>query len=231
MANRVGNIQSLMLGTDVERVFAFAAECTAQRGVRVVLDAPYRAYVWEALVAHPDVYVGVATKRATQKNERRTSVLGKAKPASLAPDRIAPGPLAALQDMHGDALRIAVDVQRVRRLLTGTDDENYLSPAAYVVLQHVSRARATGLTVVELGKVTHYDQKTVFYLVKALVERDMVYVARLMQGQVCRARDGARVQLRRGQGLLGGQPPVAGAAERAGRRGTCRGCAAQVGGC
>ncbi|WFC94269.1 oxalate--CoA ligase [Malassezia brasiliensis] len=167
-------VEQVALDGEQERVFAFAAECTARTGMRGVLDAPYRAYVWDALLAHPDVYVGVATKRAPPKNERRFSVLGKATPASLAPDRVAPGPLAALQDAHGDALRVAVDVQRVRRLLTGTDDVNYLSPAAYVVLQHVSRARAAGLTVVELGKATHYDQKTVFYLVKALVERDLV---------------------------------------------------------
>lgn len=163
-------------GTDVERLFAFAAECLEREGVRAALDAPYRAYVWDALLAQPGVYVGVEEARGAARKGARTSVLGQARPASQAPRAVDRAPLAALQAVHGNALRVAVEAPRVRRLLTGTDDEAFLSAAAYHVLQRVSRARAAGVTVVALGAATGYDQKTVYYLVKALLERDLVYV-------------------------------------------------------
>lgn len=204
-------------GSDVERVFQFVAECLARANVGAVLDAPYRAYVWDALLAHPHVSLGVE-EAAHAKSAKRTSVLGKSSEVPV-PRRVANAPLAEAQATHRDALRVLVDAPIVRAKLTGTRDASFLSAAAYHVLQHVSRARAAGLTVVALGAATHYDQKTVYYLVKALLERDLVYVLCLTQRQVLRAGNGARLQLHRVQGLPRRQSPVARAAGRARSRG------------
>ena len=46
----------------------------------------------------------------------------------------------------------------------------------YSALQLITRGREQGISVVDLGKKTKYDQKTCFYLVKQLMEMDLVYV-------------------------------------------------------
>lgn len=46
----------------------------------------------------------------------------------------------------------------------------------YSALQLITRGREQGISVVDLGKKTRYDQKTCFYLVKQLMELDLVYV-------------------------------------------------------
>lgn len=46
----------------------------------------------------------------------------------------------------------------------------------YASLQLISRAREEGLSVMALGKATGYDQKTCFYIVKQLLELNLVYV-------------------------------------------------------
>lgn len=51
-----------------------------------------------------------------------------------------------------------------------------LSPMVYSALQLITRGREQGISVVDLGKKTKYDQKTCFYLVKQLTELDLVYV-------------------------------------------------------
>ena len=52
-----------------------------------------------------------------------------------------------------------------------------MSPVVYTALQIITRGRDTGVTVVELGKQSGYDQKTCFYLVRQLTELDLVYVS------------------------------------------------------
>ena len=44
----------------------------------------------------------------------------------------------------------------------------------YTALQLISRARAPGLSVVDLGKKTGYDQKACWYVVQQLLELDLV---------------------------------------------------------
>lgn len=46
----------------------------------------------------------------------------------------------------------------------------------YTALQFITRGRETGITVVELGRNTKYDQKSCFYLVKQLIELNLMYV-------------------------------------------------------
>ena len=49
-----------------------------------------------------------------------------------------------------------------------------MTPIVYTALQLITRTREKGLSVVDLGKKTGYDQKTCFYLIKVLVELDLV---------------------------------------------------------
>ena len=52
-----------------------------------------------------------------------------------------------------------------------------MSPVVYTALQIITRGRDTGVSVVELGRQSGYDQKTCFYLVRQLTELDLVYVS------------------------------------------------------
>jgi oxalate---CoA ligase len=49
-----------------------------------------------------------------------------------------------------------------------------LSPMVYTALQFITRERENGISVVELGKKSKYDQKTCFYLIKQLLDLDLV---------------------------------------------------------
>jgi hypothetical protein len=44
----------------------------------------------------------------------------------------------------------------------------------YTALQFITRGRECGLTVVDLGRKSKYDQKTCFYLIKQLIDLDLV---------------------------------------------------------
>jgi hypothetical protein len=44
----------------------------------------------------------------------------------------------------------------------------------YTALQFITRGREQGISVVDLGKKTKYDQKTCFYLVKQLLDLDLM---------------------------------------------------------
>lgn len=46
----------------------------------------------------------------------------------------------------------------------------------YTALQLITRGREQGISVLDLGKKSGYDQKTCFYLIKQLVDLDLVYV-------------------------------------------------------
>jgi transcription factor C subunit 3 len=50
-----------------------------------------------------------------------------------------------------------------------------MSPMVYSALQIITRGRDEGVSVVELGQKSQYDQKTCFYLVRQLTELDLVY--------------------------------------------------------
>lgn len=46
----------------------------------------------------------------------------------------------------------------------------------YACLQVIARERESGISVLDLGKSTGYDQKTCFYIVKQLLELNLVSV-------------------------------------------------------
>lgn len=49
-----------------------------------------------------------------------------------------------------------------------------MSPMVYTALQIITRGRDDGVTVVQLGAQSKYDQKTCFYLVKQLTDLNLV---------------------------------------------------------
>ena len=51
-----------------------------------------------------------------------------------------------------------------------------MTPMIYTALQIITRGRERGVSVLDLGKKSGYDQKTCFYLIKQLVEIGLVYV-------------------------------------------------------
>lgn len=172
----------------MERLFGFAASyCAAwPEDARPLMDDAYRAFLWRMLMEDSHVHVGLAAQAAKSAQQRATksaprqSILAKGRGTTEAHASPRPLPsdaprtdLRALQRMHGVALRVYMDADHVRRVLTGSDAP-FVSAAAYEALQLVCRARERGLTVVELGAATQYDQKTVYYLVKLLVERQLV---------------------------------------------------------
>lgn len=172
-------------GSDTERLFGFALSyCAAwPEDARPSIDDAYRAFLWRMLLEDSRVHVGLAAPDAKpaprQKSTPRQSILAKGRGSSAAatprplPPDAARTDLRELQRTHGADLRVYMDADHVRRTLTGSDAP-FVSAAAYEALQLVCRARERGLTVVELGAATQYDQKTVYYLVKLLVERQLV---------------------------------------------------------
>ena len=52
-----------------------------------------------------------------------------------------------------------------------------LTPIVYAVLQLISRSREEEISVLDIGKTSGYDQKMCFYIVKTLVELDLMCVA------------------------------------------------------
>lgn len=102
-------------------------------------------------------------------------------------------PLNELIEKYGDRLRVAVDSEtcmvalsgshtRVRKmtqlpsyiLTSWLGQPSKLSDMVYATLQMIARERDTGLSVLELGKRSGYDQKTCFYLVKQLIDLNLV---------------------------------------------------------
>jgi hypothetical protein len=50
----------------------------------------------------------------------------------------------------------------------------------YTALQFITRGREEGISVVDLGKKSKYDQKTCFYLVKQLMELDLMWALQVL---------------------------------------------------
>lgn len=173
----------LLTGSSPARLMQFVREfwdAFPDAGARPTLDAPYREFIWRLVRSVAHVGRMAHTPKAEAPRGGRQSILERGRkdvgggeaPTALA-RADATKPLAALEAAYGSELCVFVDSSTVARVLTGAEAHG-LSAAAYWVLQIVCRARAAGITVVQIGATTHYDQKTVFYLVKKLIERDLV---------------------------------------------------------
>ncbi|GJJ08438.1 hypothetical protein Clacol_002654 [Clathrus columnatus] len=152
------------------------------------LDDGFYAFVWQLLQQQPSVQIGLVQETslevyiAPQKSKKSVeteqlitagdSIYG----GGLKP--IDNGKTLALTELiqtFGESLHIAVDPETCFCALTGSHiRQSKLTPMVYTALQLISRSRGEGLSVIDLGKKTGYDQKTCFYLVKQLLSMDLI---------------------------------------------------------
>ncbi|KAH6916823.1 hypothetical protein BKA70DRAFT_313865 [Coprinopsis sp. MPI-PUGE-AT-0042] len=155
-------------------------------------DDAFCAFVWSLVVQHPTVVVGLLPEGVTSEVwiAPQTSAKRKAKESGKEHVETAPArleaipdsrttPLDQLKELYGDRLRIAVDSDAIFAAVTGSHIRtSRMSPMVYTALQIITRGRDDGVTVVQLGQKSKYDQKTCFYLVRQLTEMDLVVKVR-----------------------------------------------------
>ncbi|KAG7098926.1 hypothetical protein E1B28_000821 [Marasmius oreades] len=156
--------------------------------LRQNVDDAFCAFVWSLIVQQPTVSVGqipdgvtsevwiAPQTSAKRKANARGEVHVETQPREL---NIVPDakirPLEELQAEYGEKLRIACNRDAIYASITGSHIRfSKLSPMVYSALQIITRGREAGVTVVELGAQSSYDQKTCFYLVKQLLELNLV---------------------------------------------------------
>ncbi|KAG2057154.1 hypothetical protein BDR06DRAFT_952287 [Suillus hirtellus] len=156
-----------------------------------VVDDAFCAFVWSIVVQQPTVRVGTVPPgvsevyvapqtSAKRKAAAKGEVLVEEAPPSLtlvenARDRS----LEDLKAEYGEDLRIAVDPETSFAAITGSHiRSSKLSPMVYSALQFITRGREEGVSTVELGRKTKYDQKTCFYVIKQLLELGLIIKAR-----------------------------------------------------
>ncbi|KAF8167796.1 hypothetical protein B0H34DRAFT_644725 [Crassisporium funariophilum] len=182
------------LGSNVSRLRDFIHEFYGQSGASHAQnpDNDFCSFVWSVIVQDPTVLVGLVPPGLTSQVwiAPQTSAKRKAKargeehiemrPPKLDPIADSKGTsLEVLQKVHGDRLRIAVEPDVIFAAVTGSHIRSpKTSPMVYSALQIITRGRDAGVTVVELGKQSGYDQKTCFYLVRQLTELDLVIKVR-----------------------------------------------------
>ncbi|KAJ7169467.1 hypothetical protein C8R46DRAFT_1088869 [Mycena filopes] len=182
------------LGCDVSRLRDFVIDFydhSTSPGAQNPDDA-FCAFVWSLVVQQPTVIVGTvpegvttevwiapqnsAKKKAKAKGEELVEVV----PAKL--DIVPDAKNRSLDDLreeYGDNLRLAADPEATYAAITGTHIRfPKMSPMVYSALQIITRGRDNGVSVVELGQKSKYDQKTCFYLVRQLTELDLVVKVR-----------------------------------------------------
>ncbi|KAG1841331.1 hypothetical protein DFJ58DRAFT_845058 [Suillus subalutaceus] len=137
-----------------------------------VVDDAFCAFVWSIVVQQPTVRVG-------------TVPVGVSSEVYIAPQTSAKRKAAAKGEEYGEDLRIAVDPETSFAAITGSHiRSSKLSPMVYSALQLITRGREEGITTVELGRKTKYDQKTCFYVIKQLLELDLMVASKHGEGGV-----------------------------------------------
>ncbi|KAJ3835083.1 hypothetical protein F5878DRAFT_328184 [Lentinula raphanica] len=180
------------LGCDVSRLSDFIKDFYTHSSLNQQVDDAFCAFVWSLIVQQPTVLVGTIPADVTSEvwiapqisAKRKASARGEEHPEvappalNLVPDAKLRA-LAELQREHGSSLRIAGDRDSIYAAITGTHIRfPKMSPMVYSALQVITRGRVDGVTVVELGQRTKYDQKTCFYLVKQLTDLNLVVKVR-----------------------------------------------------
>ncbi|KIJ68695.1 hypothetical protein HYDPIDRAFT_81586 [Hydnomerulius pinastri MD-312] len=181
------------LGCNVSRLRDFIVGFyTTHDGHPQVVDDAFCAFVWSVVVQQPSVRVGVVPPGVTSEVYVAPQTSAKRKAAAKGEEVVeeAPPTLQLVEDAHGktlenlkhqygDDLRIAVDPETSFAAITGSHIRPpKLSPMVYSALQLITRGREDGVTTVELGRKTKYDQKTCFYLIKQLLELGFVIKVR-----------------------------------------------------
>ncbi|RPD63262.1 hypothetical protein L227DRAFT_544094 [Lentinus tigrinus ALCF2SS1-6] len=182
------------LGCDVSRLRDFINEFYSHTSSSQVhnqtVDDAFCAFVWSVIVQQPGVRVGTiplggstevyiapqasAIRKAKAKGEEAVEEPAPATCLDIIEDA-AIRPLEDLRQQYGDQLRIAVDPETTFAALTGSHIRpSKLTPMIYTGLQIITRGRDRGVSVLDLGKKSGYDQKTCFYIIKQLSELDLV---------------------------------------------------------
>ncbi|KAJ4476656.1 hypothetical protein J3R30DRAFT_3292589 [Lentinula aciculospora] len=179
-------------GCDVSRLSDFVKDFYSHTASNQKVDNAFRAFVWSLVVQQPTVLVGTippditsevwiapqvsAKRKANARGEEH--ILTEPSALNLVPDAKSRR-LEELQRMYGSSLRIAGDRDSIYAAITGTHIRfPKMSPMVYSALQVITRGRVDGVTVVQLGQRTKYDQKTCFYLVKQLTDLNLVVKVR-----------------------------------------------------
>ncbi|KAF7340022.1 B-block-TFIIIC domain-containing protein [Mycena venus] len=151
-------------------------------------DDAFCAFVWSLVVQQPSVIVGTLPEGVTsevwiapQNSAKRKAKAKGEETVEVAPPRLDIVPdaknrsLEDLKTQYGDKLRIATDPDTTYAAITGTHIRfPKMSPMVYSALQIIARGRDNGVSVLALGQTSKYDQKTCFYLVRQLVELDLI---------------------------------------------------------
>ncbi|KAF8203137.1 hypothetical protein BJ912DRAFT_1018924 [Pholiota molesta] len=182
------------LGSDVSRLKDFIVDFYAHANASHAQnpDDAFCAFVWSLVVQQPTVMVGLVEPGTTSEvwiapqisAKRKAMARGEDHIESL-PPKLQPIPepkttsLDVLRQAYGDRLRLAVEPDAIFAAITGSHiRSSKMSPMVYSALQIVTRGRDAGVTVVDLGKLSGYDQKTCFYLVRQLTELGLVMKVR-----------------------------------------------------
>lgn len=180
------------LGCNVSRLKDFIVNYyNNSDGPQQVVDDTFCAFVWSVVVQQPAVRVGFVPPGVTSEVYVAPQIKTKRKAAATGEELVEDKPslevigdargkaLEELKQQYGDDLRIAVDPQTCFVAITGSHIRPAkLSAMVYSALQLITRGREEGITTVELGRKTRYDQKTCFYVVKQLLELDLVVKVR-----------------------------------------------------
>ncbi|KAF8973687.1 hypothetical protein BDZ97DRAFT_1900484 [Flammula alnicola] len=182
------------LGSDVSRLKDFIVDFYAHANASHAQnpDDAFCAFVWSLVVQQPTVLVGLVEPGITSEVWIAPQVSAKRKAMARGEDHIESLPpkldpiaepkttsLDTLCNAYGNRLRLAVEADAIFAAITGSHiRSSKMSPMVYSALQIITRGRDAGVTVVELGKQSGYDQKTCFYLVRQLTEMELVMKVR-----------------------------------------------------
>ncbi|KAL5495552.1 hypothetical protein ACEPAI_1015 [Sanghuangporus weigelae] len=179
------------LGCNVSRLRDFVGDFYSSRiSMHQNLDDSYHTFVWSLVAQHPSVRIGLFPLGQTADiyipPQPRVSKQGKNRQDDVQTDGSIAGaldlipnashfPLHELVRIYGDRLRIALDSETCFEAVTGSHARPAkLTPMVYAALQIIARSRETGVSVLDIGKTTGYDQKTCFYVVKQLLDLDLI---------------------------------------------------------
>ncbi|KIM26498.1 hypothetical protein M408DRAFT_25219, partial [Serendipita vermifera MAFF 305830] len=144
------------------------------------VDDAYCAYVYSIIAKHPSIVIGTVPDGtppvwiAPAPHKK-----GQAPPPPPVSLNVIPEAeeksMADLQNEYGTQLRIAVDKETCFVALTGSHNRpSRLSDTVYSTLQIITRAREKGIAVKDLGPITKYDPKSIFYQIAQLVDMNLV---------------------------------------------------------
>ncbi|KAG8822889.1 hypothetical protein FRC19_005046 [Serendipita sp. 401] len=146
---------------------------TVTRKRKQNVDDAYCGYVYSLIVKHPSIIIGTVPEGTP--------------PVWIAPPphkkEQAPPPISLnvvefasektmqeLKDAHGSTLRIAATKVACFVMITGTHNRpSKLTDVVYTTLQIITRARDEGVAIKDLGHLTKYDPKAIFFQISQLI--------------------------------------------------------------